>query len=74
MTSVMALEQGNTYDNPFSMDQSLVSDLYEFAKGGKKTIRKTKKTIRKTKKTIKKAIKKSKKAIKKSKKKSFTCP
>ena len=66
-------EQGNTSDKPLD-DLSLVSDLYEFAKGGKKTIRKTKKTIRKTKKTIKKAIKKSKKAIKKSKKKSFTCP
>jgi ankyrin repeat protein len=66
-------EQGNTSGNPF-YDLSLVSDLYEFAKGGKKTIRKTKKTIRKTKKTIKKTIKKSKKAIKKSKKKSFTNP
>ena len=73
MTSVMALnhhyEQGNTSDKPLD-DLSLVSDLYEFAKGGKKTIRKTKKTIKKS----KKAIKKSKKSIKKSKKKSFTCP
>ena len=66
-------EQGNASGNPF-YDLSLVSDLYEFAKGGKKTIRKTKKTIRKSKKTIKKTIKKSKKAIKKSKKKSFTRP
>ena len=74
MTSVMALnhhyKQGNTSGNPFSNNNSLVSDLYEFAKGGKKTIRKTKKTIKKSKKTIKK----SKKAIKKSKKKSFTRP
>jgi ankyrin repeat protein len=74
MTAVTALnhhyEQGNTSGNPFSNDNSLVSDLYEFAKGGKKTIRKTKKTIKKSKKTIKK----SKKAIKKSKKKSFTRP
>jgi ankyrin repeat protein len=58
MTSVMALnhhyEQGNTSGNPFSMDQSLVSDLYQYAKkAGKKIIRKTKKKIRKTKKTPK---------------------
>ena len=74
MTSVMALnhhyEQGNTYGNPFSNDNSLVSDLYEYTKGGKKTIRKSKKIIRKS----KKIIRKSKKAIRKSKKKSFTNP
>jgi hypothetical protein len=39
------------------MDQSLVSDLYQYAKGGKKIIRKSKKTIRKTKKTIRKSKK-----------------
>ena len=65
MTSVVALnyrdEQGNTSDNPFSMDPSLVSDLYQYAKAGKKTIRKTKKTIRKSKKTIRKPKKKSQK-------------
>jgi ankyrin repeat protein len=63
IASVAALEQGNTSDNPFYMDPSLVSDLYQYSKGGKKPIRKTKKTIRKSKKTIRK-----------SKKKSFTCP
>jgi ankyrin repeat protein len=65
MTSVMALnhnyEQGNTSGNPFSMDQSLVSDLYQYAKGGKKIIRKSKKTIRKTIRKTKKTIRKSKK-------------
>jgi ankyrin repeat protein len=54
IASVAALnyrdEQGNTSDNPFSTDPSLVSDLYQYAKGGKKPIRKTKKTIRKSKK------------------------
>ena len=50
-------EHGNKSDNPFSMDPSLVNDLYEYVKGGKKTIRKTKKTIRKTKKTIRKSKK-----------------
>ena len=74
MTSVMALnhhyEQGNTSGNPFSNDNSLVSDLYEYTKGGKKIIRKSKKIVRKS----KKIVRKSKKAIRKSKKKSFTNP
>ena len=67
MTSVMALnhhyEKGNTSGNPFSNDNSLVSDLYEYTKGGKKIVRKSKKIVRK-----------SKKAVRKSKKKSFTNP
>ena len=74
MTSVMALnhhyEQGNTSGNPFSNDPSIVSDLYEYTKGGKKIIRKSKKIVRKS----KKIVRKSKKAIRKSKKKSFTNP
>lgn len=61
IASVAALEQGNTSDNPFYMDPSLVSDLYQYSKGGKKPIRKTKKTIRKSKKTIRKSKKKSQK-------------
>ena len=51
MTSVMALnhhyEQGNTSGNPFSNDPSIVSDLYEYTKGGKKKVRKSKKIVRK---------------------------
>ena len=51
MTSVMALnhnyEQGNTSGNPFSNDNSLVSDLYNYIKGGKKPIRKSKKKSQK---------------------------
>jgi ankyrin repeat protein len=74
MTSVMALnhhyEQGNTSGNPFSNDPSIVSDLYEYTKGGKKIIRKSKKIVRKS----KKIIRKSKKIVRKSKKKSFTNP
>ena len=54
MTSVMALnhhyEQGNTSGNPFSNDNSLVSDLYEYTKGGKKIVKKSKKIVRKSKK------------------------
>ena len=69
MSSVIALnyrdEQGNTSDNPFSMDQSLVIDLYQYAKGGKKPIRKSKKTIRKSKKTIRKSKKTSQKHTRK---------
>jgi ankyrin repeat protein len=67
---VTAFEQGNTSVNPFSTDMSLVRDLSQYAKGGKKPIRKSKKTMRKS----KKPIRKSKKTIKKYKKKSFTCP
>ena len=61
---------GATSGNPFSNDPSIVSDLYEYTKGGKKIIRKSKKIVRKS----KKIVRKSKKAIRKSKKKSFTNP
>jgi ankyrin repeat protein len=72
MTSVMALnhhyEQGNRSGNPFSNDPSIVSDLYEYTKGGKKKVRKSKKIVRKS----KKIVRKSKKVVRKSKKKTFT--
>ncbi len=54
MTSTISRDeqQRNISDNPFSMD------LYQYAKGGKKTIVKSKKTIRKSKKISQKRTKK----------------